>query len=198
MHIQGGGIDIMDYKYYLYILGVFAVLYFVKRVFKINLNKLDEDKIRENIIRQPKTYFIAMLICSLGGIIMICLMIFLPPEYSVNSFEERIATSLLVSVVFLLPCVLMMVYSLVWKVEIYEDSFMYRNMFGKKRIYNFKGIEIKEMSASVRFYLNGKRILLISPFQPNWDALHLAIKDHRGYYGRIRANQKKKESDEQD
>lgn len=191
----------MNYKYYIYVLGVFVTLFFIKRVFKIDrLNKIGEDKIRENIIRQPKIYFFislaGILFCTVG----IGFAIFSPPDstFFEQSYEERIAYSILISIAFLLPCVLMMIYSLVWKVEIYEDSFMYRNMFGKERTYKFKGIEIKEMSASVRFYLNGKRILLISLLQPNCDALHLAIKDYRGYYGRIRRSNQKNENHEKE
>lgn len=62
---------------------------------------------------------------------------------------------------------------MLWKVEIQEDGFVYRNYFGIKKTYKFTELEYKENLQKTKqfFYKNGKKIICITYFIENTNAL---------------------------
>ncbi|MGN0824033.1 MAG: DUF6560 family protein [Candidatus Coproplasma sp.] len=79
---------------------------------------------------------------------------------------------------FALPSLIFFICWSLWKVEILQDGFIYRNYFGVKRKYNFADLEYKMHSKGAKwyFYKNGKKIICIAYFIENGNTLERAYK----------------------
>lgn len=79
---------------------------------------------------------------------------------------------------FGLPSLIIFTCCTLWKVEILQDGFIYRNFFGIRRKYNFADLEYKVHSKGLKwyFYKNGKKIICISYYIENGNKLEKAYK----------------------
>lgn len=109
-----------------------------------------------------------------------CLVALFLPEEAIDNYEEGIRLPVfLVTFAFVIACVWMNIFQINWKIEIMKESFVFQNTFGRKKVYKFSEVEVKELSRCTRFYRNGKHIVGISFLQDNCDALENAIYKYR-------------------
>ena len=121
-----------------------------------------------NFIRQPK-YYLYVGICGLiiftfGGIY----------AYIDNAWPFSIICGLID-----LFYVWIILLQKNWKIEVGKIEFIYRNIFGIRKIYKYNEVVVKKLSRSTRFYINDRRIVSISYLQDNWDALEKNIQDFK-------------------
>lgn len=137
-----------------------------------------------NIIRQPKIYLyvgiagtifcIAFCIALAFAIIFMPAIIFADPEHEINWLRTALQGLLLIML-----SIYILLLAANWRVEIGENEFNFRNIWGRKRTYQYDEVEVKLFSASARFYHKGKYIVGISPMQENWTALQNVITAHK-------------------
>ena len=100
-----------------------------------------------------------------------CLVALFLPEEAIDNYEEGIRLPVfLVTFAFVIACVWMIIFQINWKIEIMKESFVFQNTFGRKKVYKFSEVEVKELSRCTRFYRN---------VQDNCDALENAIYKYR-------------------
>lgn len=87
-----------------------------------------------------------------------------------------------------IPLMVLLIFSINWKITLGEDSFEYRNMFRKTRKYHYADINIKQMKASTRFYKGNKRIVTVSYLIDNYDALQIAVRKYQSTHKRKQAS----------
>lgn len=74
---------------------------------------------------------------------------------------------------------------LIWRVDIKEDGFKYRNYFGKKNEYKYAELEYQLHTKGLKwfFYKNNKKVLYVAYYVNGGDALvrlyHKYISKHR-------------------
>lgn len=127
-----------------------------------------QSNISSDFIRQPKYYLYVgiggLIIFTFGGIY----------AYIDNAWPYSIICGLID-----LFYVWIILLQNNWKIEIGETEFMYRNVFGIRKIYEYNEVAVKKLSRSTRFYINDKRIVTISYLQDNWDALERNIQNFK-------------------
>lgn len=121
-----------------------------------------------NIINQPRFYFYVgltgLIVFTAGGI------------YALVTENEPYYI-----LIFILdiPYVFFILVQLNWKIEICKNKFIFRNMWGMERSYDFNDIEFRELAHSTRFYKRNKYVVSISHLQDNWDSLQNFIKIYK-------------------
>lgn len=128
-----------------------------------------------NVIRQPK----AFLFVGVAGLIVFLALAFFvlfAPASMLADFDEdmRVPYAVLLFV-FCLPYVIFLLFRLVWRIEVKEDIFIFRNVFGKKKEYGYEDINIKQTRQGSKIYLKDKRIVYISFYCENWFAFETAL-----------------------
>lgn len=152
-----------------------TVYVFIFILSKYVLNKRKENKKGpQNIVIQPRIF----LYVGIGGIL-----IFFPISLIFLFFSENILVDYVVGdnvlyfIFFLIFCIpyFFFILQLNWKIEVLENTFVYRNIFRIKKTYNYSEI-------GIRFYYNGlilhykkKRVVKISYHCENFDAIQSAI-----------------------
>ena len=130
--------------------------------------KINEDDSVSNIIKQPKLYLgvgiVGVVVFTAGGILA-----FLtdPEPYYISVFPMVLLS---IAIIFV---------AALWKIEIKDDEFTFRNMWGIKRTYKYNEVTVRQLERSTRFYRRGKHIVGISYLQDNWDGLQKAIKKYQ-------------------
>ena len=122
------------------------------------------------ILRLPLFYRLVVLSLSIFCVIIsIYLLIFQKEEWPYL---------IILDVFFALPSMIMFISWSLWKVEIIQDGFIYRNYFGVKHKYNFADLEyiIHPKGAKWYFYKNGKKIICIAYYIENGNMLERAYK----------------------
>lgn len=162
-----------------FVIGIFSlqILYFLVKYFlKKFLSKKGLPSPRDahkNTVQFPLSYKIYMAICGLAFIFFGILCIFV--HESDTSWEEIVtACSIFCGLgVFSLGC--SCVWTL-WKATFDENGFTYRNYVGRKRTYSFAEVKIWEHPRGAKWFFlkDGKKILCISYFVTNGDALEEA------------------------
>ena len=142
-----------------------------------------------NVIRQPK----AFLFVGVAGLIVFSALAFFvlfAPASMLADFDEdmRVPYAVLLFV-FCLPYVIFLLFRLIWRIEVKEDSFMFRNVFGKKKEYGYDDIVVKQTRQGAKIYLNDKRIVNISYFFENWFAFETALSFYKSKKDNIEIEQ---------
>lgn len=171
---------------------VLVIILFFSRYW-LNKREITKTEGINSVIRQPKAY----LYVGIGGIIIFValgLFFLLAPESMIANYEDGVRLPVFFMFIGICcPYSLIILLQINWKIEIGEHEFTFKNMFGKKRIYQFEEVEVKLLSRCTRFYKDGKHIVGISYLQPNWDALEKAIQRHKR---ELKKNNKKLKSDQ--
>ena len=128
-----------------------------------------KDIIDENVIKQPILY----LVIGIGGI---CCFFIIGLYFIIVQFD-------LIAIAFLWGFALLYIpilpFAINWKIELYDDGFIYTNMFAKKRKVFFDDVTLKDTGKGCFVYdKNGKRIVGVSYLQPNSDALEKVYNDY--------------------
>ncbi|MGN0804791.1 MAG: DUF6560 family protein [Candidatus Coproplasma sp.] len=124
----------------------------------------------KQVLRFPKIYRLVFLFLLIFCIIIsIYLLVFQTDEWPYLFILDGL---------FALPSLIIFICWSLWKVEILQDGFIYRNYFGIKRKYNFAELEYKMHSKGSKwyFYKNGKKIICIAYFIENGNKLERAYK----------------------
>ncbi len=152
-------------------------------LFKLSYKKKDE--LNPNIIKSPKLFLISSL-GFLGFVIIVY-----PISVFFSPADDQIyvlwAYPLIMSF-FVIPCLLFTLYSLNWKVEVFDDYVIYHNLFNKVKIFYFKDVIVKNYSATVRIlkpYKNkkgkkkNKLLVNISCYCSNYEILMKKFKNYK-------------------
>lgn len=130
-----------------------------------NLRQKAEEKHHDNILKVPKLVLAIGLVEAIACyVVIVCIYVF-----AFN--EENVAWSI---GYFLMSClgVWIVLYALNWRITMQEDSFTFKNMFGKKTTYKYQEITavkhikiggyrvyIGKKSIAVDFYILGRQLL---------------------------------------
>ena len=131
---------------------------------------------KTNVIKQPRLYlFVGVIGCIVFT--SIALFFLLAPGSMIAGYKEDMPRWPLFLIFFAIniPYLLFILVQLNWKIVVNEDEFVFRNIFGKKRVYKYADVSVKQLSRCTRFYQNEKHIVGISFLQDNWDCLEKAI-----------------------
>ncbi len=142
------------------VVGVLVSINYLVHYSLNNKNKKDIIK-KTNVIRQPILYLYA----GIAGITLFTLL----SLYFL--FIQKELPSFIIMIVLDIPYIFIMLFQFFWKIEVNNDSFNYRNMFGKIKEFKFEDIQVKEIGKGTRIYINGKHIVGISYLQDNWNCL---------------------------
>lgn len=167
----------MKFLIFIICIVTFEILFILIRLFldkKLSNNKT-KSKGELNVIKQPK----AFLFVGVAGLIVFLALAFFvlfAPASMLADFDEdmRVPYAILLFV-FCLPYVIFLLFRLIWRIEVKEDSFIFRNVFGKKKEYGYDHISIKQTRQGAKIYLKDKRIVSISYFNENWFAFETAF-----------------------
>ncbi|MCL2817750.1 MAG: hypothetical protein FWD39_05125 [Clostridiales bacterium] len=143
------------------------------------------------MIKQPTVYLYIGIAATIFSIALVLAIMFMPA--SIFADPEQESNRLTMAMLFLpfyMASIWALLFSANWKIEIGENEFTFRNLWGRRRTYQYDGMEGKLTKAGtgMRYYHNGKYILAISMLQENYAALDNAIAAHRK---RKREEQKK-------
>lgn len=85
---------------------------------------------------------------------------------------------LLIMIAFGLPFIIMFLTWSLWKVEMQDDGFVYRNYFGKKAAYKYSELKFEQHPKGLKwfFYKDDKKVLCIAYFIKNGDVLYKRYK----------------------
>ena len=106
------------------------------------LKKGNSVKIDDKVIKQPNAY---LWLCSIGLIFYVCiaLMCILFPSANDGGRLPGIIVLVVLTAITGIPLMVLLIFSINWKITLGEDSFEYRNMFRKTRKYHYSDINIK-------------------------------------------------------
>jgi hypothetical protein len=134
--------------------------------------------IKENVIKQPRMYYISMI--SVIAFCFIGLGLFpLFPNTDGMNYLQTFALLSIVLLPLLVLAIFLLLFSVNWEIEIKEKEFIYTNMFKKKKIYNYANIEIKIFKSCIRIYNGKKHIVGVSFLQKNYQALVFALRNYK-------------------
>ena len=132
-----------------------------------------------NIIRQPKVY----LYIGIGGIVIflgIALFFLFAPERMIANYEDGIRLPIFfVFLIICMPYIFFIIIRIIWKIEIGESEFTYRNIFGRKRTFKYDEIKMEPLKSCTRFYCKDKYIMRIFYHHENWNGLEKAIQVYK-------------------
>lgn len=160
----------------------FQILFFLVRFFvdKKMSNKGPESICESNIIRQPKMF----LYVGVPGLIVFFALaffvLFAPSSMIADYDDDMRAPYAVLFFIFCLPYLILLLFRFVWRIEAKEESFIFRNVFGKKKEYKYDDINIKSTLQGTKIYINDKRILSISYYHENWYALEYRFALYKG------------------
>lgn len=133
--------------------------------------------LNQKVLKVPSKYRILMLVSSIIFIVIGVLLILIAKWQVVLAFLVAESDNYwqvgIFFIVFAILLLLVFIISSLWKVEIKEDGFIYRNCFGRKKLYNFVDLEIREQPRRFEwsFYKDGKKIISLESIIKNNEAL---------------------------
>ena len=128
----------------------------------------------DNEIRMPKAFPILGIIALVGNAALAIFGLLVLNGYELSRYTENLV-GVQLFMVFVLGSALLLLYSLNWRICIYEEHFTYTNTFGITHTYRYDEIRVKKDRAAYRYYRKGHRIFSIGFMQPNHEALSLKI-----------------------
>lgn len=122
--------------------------------------------LNQKILKIPMSYRIPLLVCSITCISVGLFIAF------ITKGNGWVIGLILFLAVALLTLILFSCFTL-WKVEIKEDGLIYRNYFGRKKLYNFADLELREYSGRLKWFFikDGKKVICIESIIKNNEAL---------------------------
>lgn len=122
--------------------------------------------LNQKILKIPLAYRLALVVCSIA-----CIGVGLLIAFITNGNGWLIGLIFFLAVA-LLTLILFISFS-IWKIEIKEDGFIYRNYFGRKRTYNFVDLELKEYPEKLKWFFikDVKKVVCIESIIKNNEAL---------------------------
>lgn len=128
---------------------------------------------KSRILKFPAPYKIIFL-----SVIVFCLCIAI---YTVIFQCEDWPYLLILFGFFGIPALIIFVCWSLWKVEIHNSYFIYRNYLGKKKVYRYSDLEYKEHQKGLKwyFYKDGKRVLCMPYYIEGENKLYKAYKKNR-------------------
>ena len=149
---------------------VISFLGFVySRVYQYNKSYGSAQK-NKRILKYPRLYSV-MPLCLLAFSVSISAWIFL------FQFEYWQCTLILLGVLGLPSLIVSIAWGL-WKVEIKDEGFVYRNFFGRKVEYNYIDLEYRVSSNGLKwyFYKGDKKVVSIAHYIGGGDLLYKTYK----------------------
>lgn len=149
-------------KLIILIVPLILVLAFSRLAYLKNSNGLNE----KGVLRVPLLYRIVPI-----AVFMFC--VFISLYILLFQFEDWPYILLMMGAIGL-PFLVMFIMCSLWKVEIKDDSFLYRNFFGKKTEYEYNALEYKQHPKGLKwfFYKDGKKVFCMAYYIKNGDALY--------------------------
>lgn len=152
------------YKYLIVIITL--TLLIILRIFLRKSSKKIQNyeikKTPKNTIRQPIVYkYAGYAVCF--GFIVLAILCFI---FGGSMLEALLAT-LIVFIPLSFSGILMILYEKNWSITVNTDSFIFKNMFGKVKNFNFDEVTTKDINNGYRVYKDGKYIFGIGYFQVN-------------------------------
>lgn len=148
---------------------IISVIKYIKLLYDVRHEAINIAN-KNIVIRKPRRYLYA-------GIFEIAFILFLSimllRDVLINKKEDLdgiIAFFVGINIMELLGFVLCL-FSTNWKIEIYEEYFVHKDLIGVKHKYKYDEIEIKEFVQCIRGYKNGKYKFTIEMTQDNYYAL---------------------------
>ena len=131
----------------------------------------------KNILEFPLFYRIVPLVLfGFSAVGSICILLF--------RFEEW-SFIIIIMGFFGLPSLIMFILWSLWRVDIKDNGFIYRNYFGRKKEYKYEDLEYKMHPKGLirNFRKDGKKVLRMAYYIENGDRLdtlyHQYIKKHK-------------------
>ncbi|MDE5563398.1 MAG: hypothetical protein K2J01_07650 [Clostridiales bacterium] len=163
-------------QFYLKLL-IILVLLTLTLVLSCLVYKTDSNSEGKRVLKFPRFFrLVPFLLFCFTVICSICILLF--------QFEEWPYILLLFGV-FGLPSLIMFILWSIWRVDIKEDGFIYRNYFGKKNEYKYAELEYQLHPKGLKwyFYKNNKKVLCVAYYVNGGDTLdrlyHKYISRHR-------------------
>jgi membrane protein YdbS with pleckstrin-like domain len=163
----------MDPKQIIGIISIVVVTIASKYFWQHIKKKVDEDT-KSNIIKQPSNYIVVGVMMIIGFAVIIAVIAIFSDVFE---SEASIAVIVVFSLGYLLA-IYILLNSLNWKLELFDEYCIHTNIFGKKRTYIYKEIRVVDVSSGFRVYNGKRRIFDISGFQDNWKAFPQQFKKH--------------------
>lgn len=157
--------------FYIKLLILFGALTLILAVLYLVYKKCNEP-IEKYVLRFPRVYrivpfslFCFTVICS------VCILLF--------QFEEWPYILILIGF-FGMPGLIMFIMWSLWKVDIKEESFVYRNFFGKKYEYCYGDLKYQMHPKGLKwyFYKNNKKVFCMAYYIKNEDLLEKTYRKH--------------------
>ena len=108
--------------------------------------------ISDNVIKQPYWYYnvgiIGLISFNFIGLVFL--------------IHQREVISWLIMVGISLPYIFIMAFERNWKVEFSGTDFVFTNMFGKKRMYLYSEITLKNTGRAIKVFYNRKQVFAVS------------------------------------
>ena len=141
-------------------------------------NKLNRKSIPDNntsFICLPKLYKVAPF--SLAGvfILLILMFVFFPQMFT---DDTELLPMVMISSIFIIPSIIYGVYTILWKVTIYEDRFSVKSLFNIKT-YSYENLEVFHTNSASRFCIDNKKVCVISCLYDNYDSLEIALNKYQ-------------------
>lgn len=130
--------------------------------------KYNSDKI---IVKMSKGNFVAACICLLSSILFLAYMAMFPNE-TANLITYSFA------MIFILLSFLLLLYTLVWKIEMPNDEnyFLYRTMFGKTYVINYEDCNFPDKIGALLKITTQKRSFYIDTKAKNFETFLMTLK----------------------
>lgn len=134
--------------------------------------------VSENTIKQPILYFHGGVFTAIIG----TLITFIGPLLPTSSDRETMLFAVTTISVVGSSGLLFVWYYIVWEIKLDKTKFVYRNFFGKVKVYNYAECTYTSEKAHVRIYQGDKCIIKISVLIPNWYSLPKRLKPNMEVY----------------
>lgn len=125
-----------------------------------------------NILRMPMLYRIVFISVTCFTVICsVCILLF--------QFEEWPLTLLFLGFVGLPYLIMFITYSL-WRVDVKDDGFIYRNFFGRKTEYKYEDLKYEMHPKGLKwyFYKGDKKVFCMAYYVENGDRLEKMYRKH--------------------
>ncbi|MCH5164447.1 MAG: hypothetical protein J1F36_05465 [Clostridiales bacterium] len=157
----------------IYVLPVIVVAIVLRLVLNKAARKSAEAQAESNILRLPLLFRIIPFIVAAFLISVYIIII-------IQNIEDW--PFIIIFAIFFIPALIAAIMWSLWKVEIRDEDFVYRNWFGKIKVYRYEDLELRCHPKGLKwfFYQGDKKVFTMAYFIENGDKLAAAYEAKLG------------------
>ena len=152
--------------YWVKLIIIIVALILIAVILNIAYIRTDKALDRKNTLRIPLFYrAVPIAVC--------CEMITMGVYFLIFQFEDFLPYIIIAGIICL-PFLIMFITWSLWKVEIQDDGFVYRNFFGREAEYKYTDLEYEDHPKGLKWFFlkNGKKVLCIAFYVANGHVLY--------------------------